>query len=701
MRSLPTRMPPRLLERRRTLERQNLEEDAPAAWQRSARTRVMHAYSIPPVSRRMLMFIVVTLALFFGQPRIAYAHATLIQTDPATGASLAQSPKAITLWFSEPIEPEYSRVEIVRADGSRVRASTPVQPNGVTQPGLRVELDDDLERGSYTVVWSTLSAVDGHVAEGFFSFAVGDALLPSAAQETALAREAAGTEAAPQVVDVVVRWVNLLSQAVVAGILVFLALVLMPVMRRAGHGVPARPFRRVLLLALVGLALGQIAAAIVQAMDATRMTARDVLGAPLLTVVTETRYGALWLARSVLLVALALVVWTIVRRERLLSISCNDRLYWGVAFVVAALVLLTTSLGSHAAARTASLSWPVGNDWLHLAATSIWAGGLVALLPGVRIARSVGVLQPVLARFSALAIGAVIILSVTGLLSTRLEVASWDGLVSTDYGSWLILKLALVVATLGLGAWHLLNAPPVLDSSSDAAVHMERRFLRSLRVEIALVIGVIAVTGLLTSSIPARDLLDSDRQFATTRILSDAPVTLRVTPGQVGTNEFSVVIGPVDEATFGTIQRVYLRFTPTGDADVSASQRVQLQQAGPADPYMFRGAGTWLSFDGDWEVAVVIRRAGVAEDLETTFDLTASGDDLRLTGVAVASSDSPVPAAFGLGAIWIVTGLGLVFGGLMFRRRQRLALSYGLLALSLVAFVMGSILVLASGVVVS
>lgn len=649
-----------------------------------------------------LIALTLTLAFSLAQPRTASAHATLAQTDPIRGTSVAQSPETITLWFSEAIEPRYSRIEIVDADGSRIRTSTPEQPSDIADPALRLEIDEELERGSYTVVWSTLSAADGHAADGFFSFVVGDAPLPTAEGEAVLARDVAVGGVVPQFVDAGVRWASLLGQAIIVGLLLFLAVVLMPLSRRTGVDVPLAAFRRIAIAGFIVLVLGQVASAIVQVIEATRSATLDVLGQPLLTVLTETRSGWLWLARSVLLIALGLVVWMLVRRDRLLAMSGNGRLSWWAALGVSATVLLTTSLGSQAAARSGSISLPVFNDWLHLVATSVWVGGLVALIPGVGIASAAGIRRPTLSRFSALAAGAVIVLTVTGLLSTRLEVVSWDGLVSTDYGSWLILKLAIVVAALGLSAWHLMNVRPSLDDSRpEFATKAERQFRRDLRLEVALAFAVLAVTSLLTSSIPARDLLDTGDSFGATEILLDASITLRATPGQVGTNEFVVSITEAQAGSFGTVQRVSLRFTPVDARERSGSQQIQLREAGPIDPFTYRGTGAWLAFEGQWAVTVVIRRAGVAEDLESTFDLTADGDDLRLTGVETVSSSATTPAVIGLGAAWIVAGIALVIGGLTFRRRARLTLAYGLLTLSLLAFAIGSLLVVVSGIVTS
>ncbi len=160
------------------------------------------------------------------------AHATLLRSDPAAAGSFTNGPAEITLWFSEEIEVEYSRIDVLRRDGSRVLADDLAQVPDSTDPTLRLTLADPLPEGSYTVVWSTLSAVDSHISEGYFSFTVGDAILPSLTQEAELAQTVTSDKVVPQAIDAAVRWLNLLGQAAVAGVLIFIPVVLMPVLPR-------------------------------------------------------------------------------------------------------------------------------------------------------------------------------------------------------------------------------------------------------------------------------------------------------------------------------------------------------------------------------------------------------------------------------------------------------------------------------------
>jgi copper transport protein len=649
------------------------------------------------VPRIPTLIVVLLLVVWALNPQTVNAHASLLRSDPAAGVSLATGPDSVTLWFSESIEPGYSRVQILRSDGSRISAGDLQLIQDGPDPALLLPLPDELPRGSYTVVWSVLSAVDGHVTEGFFSFTVGDALLPSATAELELAQQAAGQTGVPRAVQGGVRWLGLLGQATIAGALIFL-LAVQPVVRvPGGSGVPARRFRWLFLAALAALAAGHLGAAVVQTMNATRLGAGAALGEPLIDLLGSTRYGALWLSRSALLVALGLIAWTLTRRERLVMPRGQGRLLWAAALLVSALVLLTTSLGSHAAARSGTVSWQVANDWLHLVGTAVWVGGLVALLVTLPGLASAGrhALLPVLARFSVLAGASVALLALTGILAARQSVGGWDGLTTTDYGTWLILKLVIVAATIGLAAYHLLLIRPALEAGAPAA----DRLRHSLRLETSLVLAVLAVTAMLTVSVPGRDLLGGTQgQFATTRLTAEMSLTLRVTPGQIGTNEFAIDIGPVEPETFGELQRVYLRFTPAGaDGHAAGSQRVQLRQSGPGDSFTFRGAGAYIALEGRWEVAAIVRRAGV-RDVEVPFALTASREGIRPADAPWASTGRTRAAEkiSMLGGLWILAALALGAGGWWLRRSGQ-AIAWGLYTMAGLTLVFGAILLVIGG----
>ena len=119
-----------------------------------------------PTYARKLFLALVAWVLCVG---VAVAHSGLQRAEPPVESTLKRSPKELKLYFSERLEPAYSKVRVedgrggrVDRDDSRVDRSNPLL--------LRVTLPP-LAPGTYTVIWRVLS-VDSHITEGRFTFRV-------------------------------------------------------------------------------------------------------------------------------------------------------------------------------------------------------------------------------------------------------------------------------------------------------------------------------------------------------------------------------------------------------------------------------------------------------------------------------------------------------------------------------------------------
>ena len=113
------------------------------------------------------MVSVATLAATFALP--AGAHAYLERALPVAGSVVRESPRELTLWFTQRIEPAFSEVRVLDQAGKRVDAAVP-RFDAADGKVLRISLPK-LAAGSYRVKWRILS-VDTHVSEGEFTFDV-------------------------------------------------------------------------------------------------------------------------------------------------------------------------------------------------------------------------------------------------------------------------------------------------------------------------------------------------------------------------------------------------------------------------------------------------------------------------------------------------------------------------------------------------
>jgi copper resistance protein C len=106
------------------------------------------------------------LLTMFGCSSVAQAHARLDRASPAVGSTVASSPGAVTLHFTEKLEPKFSGGEVRGPGGTRVDHGSSVSGN-VMRLGV-----GGLRPGRYSVTWHALS-VDTHKTQGSFSFQVG------------------------------------------------------------------------------------------------------------------------------------------------------------------------------------------------------------------------------------------------------------------------------------------------------------------------------------------------------------------------------------------------------------------------------------------------------------------------------------------------------------------------------------------------
>ncbi|WP_308445916.1 copper resistance CopC family protein [Brachybacterium atlanticum] len=122
--------------------------------------------------------------LALGAP--AQAHDTLLESDPADGATLETSPEAITLTFSADILEVSPLVRITDESGEQLAEITP----SVDGPVATATLEEPLPAGTSTVQWRVVSS-DGHPIEGTFEVT---AEQDTAAEETT---EAPAEESSP------------------------------------------------------------------------------------------------------------------------------------------------------------------------------------------------------------------------------------------------------------------------------------------------------------------------------------------------------------------------------------------------------------------------------------------------------------------------------------------------------------------------
>lgn len=586
-------------------------------------------------------------------PDDAQAHALLVRSDPGANAQLQVPPDQVIGFFSEPLDDRLSSMEVFDGNGDRVDDGETVF--GPEPEQMTVGFSEELGPGFYTVVWETLSTVDGHLFRGSFPFTVlnEDGSQPSGPRFEAGGggSESTGFE------DITVKWAQLLFATALVGGLAFIAWVnvpstgsLPPRWKEDGRSAMRQRMRWVVLPAAAALAVVAGGELLLQA---------DQLGGfEFIGDVLQNNWGQRWIQRQVVLgaVVVAIAVSTVAVRSGRPALS--DLAVW-VALAGGFAYLLLVSLVSHAAAVPGSF-WAVATDFLHISASAVWVGSLAMLALFLLLLRRQpqedgrGALESEhLHRFSLVAATSVIILLASGTLNGLAQIPDLESMVDTAYGRALSVKLgvmALLLAVAGVNAFYL--RPRALDEAEDGEVAPAT--LRTMRftvlLEIALALGVLLMAAVLIQNTTSRQVAQADEAetdgaqavvgYEEIQPAGDIDVNLTVSPNVAGQNSFRVFLFPQVGGEIGEVLRVRLRFNGPSE-DLGESQLI-LETAGPN---AWRGVGPFLGTPGQWTVTVDIRRADV-DDVAADFPVPVESG-------AVGGGDFDLPLAVGS---WLTVG---------------------------------------------
>lgn len=543
--------------------------------------------------------------------RPAAAHANLARAEPAPNAVLPQSPERVVIWFTEPVEPGFSEIQVLDTQGQAVdNGDSLVDPLDPTV--LSVTLPP-LPDGTYTVAWKNLSSVDGHRVRGSFIFSVGEAPAGGPAGPAGSDQPLLQSPLEP-----VLRWLALLAILAVVGGLGFKLWVLSSALAQAEATEAVQTLALRLngrLLRGIWLAMGLFLIAsvghlLLQAALVQEVGLVQVVGRPLLDLVAQTEWGRLWLWRLWLFLALAVALRFFLSGEERQAGSLRSQEGSALALLLGSGVLLTISLTSHAAATEGIRLAAVVSDFFHLLAAAFWVGGLfhfalnlpliLRTLPGDERRPFLAALVPNFSALAALSVGTLII---TGLYSAYAQVTVWPAL-QTPYGLALIAKLVLIVPLLLLGAFNLLSVSKRLAGEERAGSLLRR----SVTAEATLGALVLLAVGFLVTLEPARQVasrqgLGTDNRLSFQDTAEGAHIFLDGAPGRVGPNQFQVTLhdrrgNPITNASDVSLTAVYL------DADLSPlAERASHDGEGQ---YTFDDL--FLSVAGRWQVELTIIR---------------------------------------------------------------------------------------------
>jgi copper transport protein len=449
--------------------------------------------------------LLITIGVGVARPNgVASAHAELVESVPASGQHLDLAPTTISLRFTESVAVLDDAVRVLSAaDGSQIEIGAPQVDGSVVTADV-----PPLADGGYVIDWKVVSS-DGHSVSGAITFVVGDAEMPSGMPVTA----SGGVSSSETALLATWRALTYAGLALVIGVSV-MVLTLWPDGRR--HSTVA-------MLTVVGAGVASVAA---PARVATEAWVLEASVADL----WDLRSGRAWLGLIVLGAA------SLAASPLLRSRVSQRALIAGAGVFVAAVGVAIAFAGHGASGRLPVLGTIA--TMFHVAAASVWVGGLAGLAVSISAAGPVDG-TTVARRFSTLGSACVTALLLTGIIQSVRELRSLDAVTGSDFGVALLVKLVVVAALLGVAA---VTRRRVRRTEPDGAGATPLR--RLVGVELGLAVLVLGATGWLAGASPIADGTGGGPiEVTVSDITGEATVSIAITPGETGANTAHATFG--------------------------------------------------------------------------------------------------------------------------------------------------------------
>lgn len=563
------------------------------------------------------------------------AHAQLVASSPGAGSSIEAPPDELRLIFSEPLEGQVTSLDLADESGAvlldRAGDVDPDDPFALVLDGSELA---GLADGAYTVTWRTLSAADGHTAEGAFSFGIGVAAGPVASGGMT------HTEASQ--LDVIGRWLTYLGLLLAFGIAATHRVV---IGRRPLPGALAR-------LLGVGLLVAGVATLVVGVANALEA------GGGVAEYLAGSRTGTLQLARGVVALLGAGILLAVPGRSARPVAAASGLV--GIGLLVAS-------------GHTAALPSPVAMvaQGVHVTGAAIWIGGLTVLLMGLarpallHDAATVPPMRTLVPRFSALALVSIGLVGLTGIYSAW----SQTGVLvdpGTEYGRRLIMKSVVAVGAIGLGALNFVDGGRL------------RSRLAGMPTRLSIEAGLAAVVLLLTASLATTPPVDEVAGVAIAPVpdafgATTPGMTLTLSPGRPGVNRavvtttdaMAMISGglelALDRVDTGTTTRVPLALAPGAMAGHEGMGEGGGEPRGSDSPVDWIADAVVLPGGSSWDASVLVVAVGGNELARQRFSFALS--DAGVAEGAIRSVADPVTAVAAVLLIGGAVGLGLGLGG--------------------------------------
>ena len=471
----------------------------------------------------LLNIAIYCIAVVVLQPQPALAHAYVIGSDPVDGSMVTVVPKVVRIYFNASISSMSVAQVLYVQNNDFVSVQTHSTLAGNNKRELDTYLPTNLTGGSYLVRWTAIANDDGHTTFGSIGFDVGRSSTGVSGTPTLgpSSSNCVGNTCENDIrrldmlgiLAVAWEWLVLTALTLWIGILVTERLIFARVERVTDLLDRAR--RQALplqWLCLSALLVGEFVTLALRSVHITRALNNGVLDfSALPALLTETRYGQLWMVRCLLIILALILLWWMTRTQRemetetpaqrqpvtartgplrlqqagtltattgaikatrnILPVTTTARLqrYSSLWFLLAGLIVCTYALTENAVSVIEPYMSAVVLSGLSLLAQCVWFGGLaylgyvvLPLLSIVDLDSNTDTIIAFLGRLAPFIVGGIAIQLVSLLFLSETTINTLHLFLDDSYGRSLLVRLILIALALVVSLYILFVVRPKL-----------------------------------------------------------------------------------------------------------------------------------------------------------------------------------------------------------------------------------------------
>ncbi len=587
---------------------------------------------------RVTALLSLLVCVWLGTTGVAWAHALLVHSNPAADVVLPSTPPNVTLQFTEDLNSTASQIIVWdRYRHVMNRGHATLVPGQSRE--MRVSLNP-LHSGAYLVLWTSVSAQDGHILHGSYLFFVGKRGPGPSLAGVSVGSPSQGFPDGTGLATIIFHWLELLTAVCWLGAAACSLLVFAPFTELLDPETVAHECTRVrtfLWFILPTLIVSSCGVLLLQAYELAGSWSA-VFTQSTFSETFSDQFGRLWIVRqAVAVVALCATAAMSAAQpvpSRVRSLAAASPVYsrsiGTLAVAVLGFIYLAIFAASgHAAAAdvgdiagSSIVSGAVGADLLHFVGDALWFGGqiyiVIVMIPVLRLrqdhGRYITTFLGMLSRFSPLAYGSIALFTASGIFAAKIHIPSWYAFFHSIYGWTLLVKVALIGLMMMVSAFTVYVARPRIRAhfAVGSADDTERtawigHLLRWLRVNPVLGAGVLLATSVMFSY-PVPLGLSPAGPSAYSFHIGAMTGTMVIKPDRSGPNELAVTLRDAHGQLVKQATVVVL--TTMLDMEMGTG-KVALTETGPGE---FTGTGD-LGMGGHWGLRILVYTpAGLTQD---------------------------------------------------------------------------------------